>query len=313
MTQTPWTDEVRQTANRVRRRVLEHTVLHNGGYMSQACSSAEILSTLYLKVMDLAPLESPLRPKPFPGVPSRDNKLYFTGAAFNGNPLSHHDRFFLSPAHYALVLYALLIETKRMAPEGLEQFNLDRTTVGLEQFNLDGSSVEMIGAEHSPGMETTAGSLGQCLSQAAGTALARRLKRDTGRTWVFMSDGEFQIGQTWEAVQAAAFHRLDRLGVFVDVNRQQCDGPTATVMQIEPLNARLESFGWRVKRVDGHDPETLLAAASGEPDGRPLVVLCDTDPCRGLPLLRANAPKLHYLRFKSEDERATYRRALEAL
>jgi len=246
-------------------------------------------------------LDQPLRPKPFPGVPSRNNQLYFTGAAFNGNPLSHQDRFFLSPAHYALVLYVLLIETGRMVPEG------------LDEFNLDGSSVEMIGAEHSPGMETTAGSLGQCLSQASGTALARRLKRDTGRTWVFMSDGEFQIGQTWEAAQAASFHRLDRLGVYVDVNRQQCDGLMSSVMQVEPLHQRLEAFGWRVVRVDGHNPEALAAPAALEPDGRPLAVLCDTDPCKGLSLLRNNAPRLHYLRFKNDAERETYRRALEAL
>lgn len=301
MQEASWLEETRRTARQIRRRVLEHTIQHNGGYMSQACSSAEILSTLYLKVMNLAVLEKPLRPQPFPGVPSSDNHLYFTGAAFNGTPSADQDRFFLSPAHYALVLYALLIETHRMHPDG------------LKDFNLDGSSVEMIGAEHSPGMESTAGSLGQCLSQAAGTALARRLKGETGRTWVFMSDGEFQIGQTWEAAQAAAHHRLDRLTVFVDVNRQQCDGLMTSVMKIEPLDKKLEAFGWRVVRVNGHDPEAIASAAVLENDGRPSAVLCDTDPCEGLSLLRKNAPKLHYLRFKSEDERETYRRALEAM
>ena len=296
-----WMDDVRQAAQRVRRRVLEHTLKHNGGYMSQACSSAEILSTLCLKVMNLAPLDKPLQPKPFPGVPSRDNRLYFTGAEFNGRPLAHQDRFFLSPAHYALVLYATLIEAGRMDPSG------------LQDFNRDGSSVEMIGAEHSPGMEVTAGSLGQCLSQAAGIALARRIKGDQGKTWVFMSDGEFQIGQTWEAVAAIAFHRLDRLAVYVDVNRQQCDGLVANVMQLEPLHARLESFGWRVARVDGHAPAALAAPAAQPADGRPLAVLCDTDPCHGLQLLREHAPKLHYLRFKTPDEREAFRRALEAM
>lgn len=301
MTETSWTDDVLKTAQRVRHRVLEHTLRHNGGYMSQACSSAEILATLYKKVLNLAPLAAPLRPKPFPGVPSRLNQGYFTGAEFNGRPLARHDRFFLSPAHYALVLYALLIETGRMDPSG------------LEEFNRDGSSVEMIGAEHSPGMEVTAGSLGQCLSQAAGIALARRLKGDTGRSWVFMSDGEFQIGQTWEALQAASYHRLDRLGIYVDVNRQQCDGKVASVMNVEPLHQRLESFGWRVFRVNGHDPRALAAPAELSDDGRPRIVLCDTDPCQGLPPLVRNAPKLHYLRFKSDEERETYRRALEAM
>ena len=301
MQEASWLEETRRTARQIRRRVLEHTIQHNGGYMSQACSSAEILSTLYLKVMNLATLEKPLRPQPFPGVPSRDNHSYFTGAAFNGTPSADQDRFFLSPAHYALVLYALLIETNRMHPDG------------LKDFNLDGSSVEMIGAEHSPGMESTAGSLGQCLSQAAGTALARRLKGGTGRTWVFMSDGEFQIGQTWEAAQAAAHHRLDRLTVYVDVNHQQCDGLMTSVMNVEPLDKRLEAFGWRVVRINGHDPEAIASAAVSESDGRPSAVLCDTNPCEGLPLLSKNAPKLHYLRFKSEAERENYRLALEAI
>ena len=71
------------------------------------------------------------------------------------------------------------------------------------------SSAEMIGAEHSPGMELTTGSFGQALSQAAGIALARRLKGETGRTWVFMSDGEFEEGQSYEAVQTMCHYGLD--------------------------------------------------------------------------------------------------------
>ena len=200
-----WQDEVKLVAAGIRRRVLEHTIRNNGGYLSQACSSAEILATLYVKVMDLGKIRAPLVPKPFPGVPGPDNTDYFTGASFNG-PGPDKDRFFLSPAQYALVLYAVLIETGRMAEEG------------LAQFNKDGSVVEMIGAEHSPGMETMTGSLGQGISQAAGIAMARRRKGEKGRVFIFMSDGEFQIGQTWEAVQAMAFHRLDNMVLFVDVN-----------------------------------------------------------------------------------------------
>ncbi len=94
------------------------------------------------------------------------------------------NRLFIAPAHCALVAYATLIEVGRMAPDG------------LEMFNLDGSSVEMIGAEHSPGMEVHNGTLGIGLSTGAGLAYGRRLRGDTGRTWVFMSDGEVQEGQT---------------------------------------------------------------------------------------------------------------------
>ncbi len=295
-----WQDEVRHVAAGIRRRVLEHTIRNSGGYLSQACSSAEILATLYVKVMDLGKIKTPLVPKPFPGVPGPDNPDYFTGAAFNG-PGPDKDRFFLSPAQYALVLYATLIETGRMAEEG------------LAQFNKDGSVVEMIGAEHSPGMETMTGSLGQGISQASGIAMARKRKGEKGRVFIFMSDGEFQIGQTWEALQALSFHMLDNVIIYVDVNGFQCDGKMCNVMDVEPLDKRLEAFGCRVFRVNGHDIKKLADVGSVTPDGRPVVVLCDTDACKGLEVLKSRAPKMHYVRFTSEDEKARYAAAFKEL
>lgn len=296
-----WQDDVRRVARGIRQRVLEHALTNEGGYLSQACSAAETLATLYLKVMNLGPSEAPRVPLPFPGVPSPENRQYFTGALYNGPRAPHLDRFYLCPAHYALALYAALIEVGRMAPEG------------LTQFNRDGSSVEMIGAEHSPGMEVTTGSLGQGLSQAIGVALARRLRRDTGRTWVYLSDGELQEGQIWEAFQVMHFYELDRIGIYVDINGQQCDGKTESTLGLEPIGQRVEAFGARVFQVDGHDPEALAAPAELEPDGRPLVVLAKTDPCRGVERLRRNAPRLHYLRFKSPEERAEYQQVLERM
>lgn len=295
-----WQDEVKRVAAGIRRRVLEHTIRNNGGYLSQACSSAEILATLYVKVMDLGKIKTPLVPKPFPGVPGPDNPDYFTGASFNG-PGPDKDRFFLSPAQYALVLYAALIETGRMAEEG------------LAQFNKDGSVVEMIGAEHSPGMETMTGSLGQGISQAAGIAMARKRKNEKGRVFIFMSDGEFQIGQTWEALQALSFHMLDNVVIFVDVNGFQCDGKMCNVMDVEPLDKRLEAFGARVFRVNGHDIKKLAETGAVTPDGRPVVVLCDTDACRGLEVLKSRAPKMHYVRFTSPEEKARYAAAMQEL
>jgi transketolase len=296
-----WQAQARAVARRIRLRVLEHTIAHNGGYLSQACSAAELLATLYTRVMKLAPSEAPMIPPPFPGVPSVGNRDYFTGAAYNGPKAPVLDRFFISPVHYALVLYTTLVEIGRMAPEG------------LAQFNRDGSTVEMIGAEHSPGHELTAGSLGQCLSQAVGIAMARRLKKESGRTWVFMSDGEFQSGQTWEALQVLAHYRLDTVGIYVDVNAQQCDGRMAEVMAIEPLSSKLEAFGARVFQVDGHDVEALAAPAELAPDGRPRVVLAYTNPCQGIAILEERRPRLHYVRFKDEGERERYRAALRQM
>ena len=286
-----WQDEVQRVAKAVRRRVLDHTLRHNGGYLSQACSAAEVLATLYLRVMNLGPSQGPLVPHRFPGVPGPDNPNSFTGAAYNGKQSPELDRFIFSPVHYALVLYSVLIEVGRLSENA------------LEQFNQDGSTVELIGAEHSPGHEVTAGSLGQAISQAGGIAMARRLRGDTGRVWVFMSDGEFQEGQTWEAFQALAHYRLSNLGVYVDKNGQQCDGAMNDVMTIDPLADRLRAFGVEVHEVDGHDPDALAAPANRSPAAhRPLVVIARTDPCRGFDLLRQRAPKLHYVRFKNQEE-----------
>ena len=104
-----------------------------------------------------------------------------------------------------------------------------------------------------------------------------------------------------------------RPGIYVDVNGQQCDGLVSDVMNIEPLDKRLESFGARVFVVDGHDIDSLVNPAKLEPDGRPLVVLAKTDPCKVLNLLRSNAPKLHYLRFKSTSEKENYIRVLKKI
>ena len=286
--------EVRRAAAGIRRRVMDHTITHAGGYLSQACSAAEILSTLYLKTLRLGPSVAPAVPRPFGGVPGPGNEAYLTGGGYHGEKGPDLDRFYLSPAHYALVLYTALVEAGRMAPEG------------LAQFNRDGSTVEMIGAEHSPGFEMMGGALAQTLSQAAGIALARKRRGEAGRTFVFLSDGEFQEGQTWEAIASMAFYRLDRMCAVVDVNGQQCDGLTKDVMSTEPLDARLEAFGARAIVVDGHDPAALHAAASEPADGRPRVILCRTDPCRGVEVLAKRRPKLHYVRFSSPAEREAY-------
>jgi transketolase len=289
-----------QVARGIRRRVLAHTLSNNGGYLSQACSSAEILATLYTRVMRLGPSEAPLIPRPFAGPPGPQNPHSFTGADYNGRRAPHLDRFIFSPVHYALVLYATLIEVGRLGENA------------LDAFNKDGSTVELIGAEHSPGHEVTAGSLGQAISQAAGIAMARKRKGDTGRVFLFMSDGEFQEGQVWEAIQSLSFYELDNVAVYVDMNGQCCDGAMESVMTIEPLAERLAAFGASVRTVDGHDVEALASAATQTHSGKPLVVLATTDPCREMDLLKARAPKLHYVRFKTDEERRSYEARLTA-
>ena len=238
----------------IRRRVFEHTIRNNGGYVSQACSAAEQIAWLYNEELHLGEPTLPMIPRPFGGVPSAANTSYHTGAGYNGPAESQYDRLFIAPAHYALVAYSTLIEVGRMAPEG------------LEMFNKDGSSTEMIGAEHSPGMEVHNGTLGIGLSTGAGLAFGRRRKGEPGRVWVFMSDGEVQEGQTWEAVQASANFGLDNLNAIMDVNGQQCDGAMSSVME-------RQSQVRRFRRLRGF-------------------------------------PRLHYVRFTSEEERAEANRAI---
>lgn len=278
----------------IRRRVFEHAMRNNGGYLSQACSAAEQLAWLYNEELNLGAPTLPMIPKPFEGVPHANNPDYYTGAGYNGPFEPDLDRLFIAPAHYALVAYATLIEVGRMAPEG------------LEMFNKDGSSVEMIGAEHSPGMEVHNGTLGIGLSTAAGLAWGRKKRGEKGKVWVYMSDGEVQEGQTWEAIQCCAHHKIDNVKAIMDVNRQQCDGAMNSVMEVGDIAAKMEQFGAKVVWADAHKLDDIRAAARTPHRGQPLIILANSSPWRGMPTLLERFPRLHYVRFKSEDERARY-------
>lgn len=281
--------KMEKMAHGIRRQVLELAIEQNGTYLSQALSSAETVAALYGGLMKLGESQAPFVAPAFQGVPGSGNEDYVTGGAYNGPTGPGYDRLLISPAHYAVVIYAGLIEAGRLAPES------------LKEFNVDGSSVEQIGAEHSPGFELTTGSFGQAISQAAGIAHARKMRNEDGRVFVFMSDGELEEGQTWEGLQAAAHYKLDNLIVFVDVNGQQYDGYTKDVMNIEPINSRIEAFGGTCVTVDGHDIEQLIEASQTPTEGKPLFVLCYTNPAQGLPELDYRKPNLHFVRFRDHE------------
>ena len=137
-----WKTDVERISEGNRLRVLEHTVAQNGGYLCQACSASDLYATLYTRILRLKKLDAPLMPEPFTGVPGPGHKAV-TGAVFNGDGDPDCDTFILSPAQYALVLYVTLIETGRMDERA------------MKEYNKDGGSVEMIGAEHSPGISFT--------------------------------------------------------------------------------------------------------------------------------------------------------------
>ena len=276
----------------IRKRVFEHSIKNNGGYLSQACSAAEQLAWLYNEALNLGDPTLPMIPKDFSGVPSKNNKEYVTGAGYNGPFGPSYDRLFIAPAHYALVAYATLIEVGRMSPEA------------LEMFNKDGSSVEMIGAEHSPGMEVHNGTLGIGLSTGAGLAMGRKMKGETGDVCVFMSDGELQEGQTWESIQASVHHGIDNVWAIMDVNAQQCDGAMKDVMDVGDVAKKIRSFGAKVVEIDAHDMNAMKEAKNEKHDGVPLIILAYSSPFQGMSFLKKRFPKLHYVRFKSEKERS---------
>ena len=278
-------------AKGIRKRVFEHCIKNNGGYLSQACSAAEQLAWLYNDILNLGDSTLPMIPEEFSGVPSKDNQNYITGAGYNGPFESNYDRLIIAPAHYALVAYATLIEVGRMAPEA------------LDMFNKDGSSVEMIGAEHSPGMEVHNGTLGVGLSTGAGLAMGRKIKKETGEVCVFMSDGELQEGQVWEALQTCVHHKIDNLWAIVDVNEQQVNGAMKDVMDIGDIANKIESFGAIVTEIDGHNFDELSEAKKINHKDKPLIILAKTSPYQGMKYLKTRFPKLHYVRFKSEEER----------
>ena len=280
-------EEIAEAAKRIRKRILGLTIDRGGCYLAQACSSAEIVTTMYMSILNLGPSLGDPDAQPFPGVPGPDNMDYPKGSLYNGynykDPDYSKDRFFVSCCHYASVIYCTLVEAGRMSERA------------IEKFNVDGWNMEMIGAEHSPGFENTSGSLGQTVSIAAGTAHAYKMKGHEGKIYCMLSDGELEEGQDYECFQAASFYGLDNFIVVVDVNHQQLEGWTKDVMNIEPLADRFEAFGWKAVTVNGHDIEALQEAAKVEHTGKPLVLLCQTNPDQDMPIISDQMPK-HFIR-----------------
>ena len=197
------------------------------------------------------------------------------------------DRFLLSIGHYAIALYAALIEAGTIPVEELE-------TYGSDDCRLPMSGM----ASYTPGMEISGGSLGHGLAVAVGMALGLRHKGNPARVYNLLSDGELDEGSTWEAAMQAAHHGLDNLTAIVDVNALQADGPTAGVLRIEPRHrqvarVRLARAARRRQRHPGAGRRVRRAAPSTA--ARPRVLICDTRIGQGVPLLETRE-KAHFMR-----------------
>ena len=136
-----------------------------------------------------------------------------------------------------------------------------------------------------PGLENTSGPLGSGLSQAAGMALAMRMNKDHHR-WVYvvMGDGEQNEGNVWEAAMLAGKYKLNNIIAITDRNYIQIDGPTESVMPLEDLKGKWESFGWHVIDIDGNNVEAIIdacamARAIAE---KPIMIIAHTIPGKGV-------------------------------
>jgi transketolase len=202
------------------------------------------------------------------------------------------DRFLLSHGHYAIALYAALIEAG-IVPEA-----------ELETYGSDDSRLPMSGmATYIPGMEMSGGSLGQGLSIGVGMALGLRQKNNPAFVYNSMSDGELDEGSTWEAAMSAAHYGLGNLITLVDINNQQADGPSNKILGFEPLADKWIAFGWFVQRVNGNDIAAVrdaFDAARHHPDPQPRVILFETLMGSGVPFLEQR-DKNHFIRVEPEE------------
>jgi transketolase len=262
-----------ERAYRIRRNALRMGEVQGQGYIAQALDVADVLAVAYFHAMRFRPED-----------PSWEGR----------------DRFLLSNGHYAIALYAALIEAG-IIPE-----------VELETYGSDESRLPMSGmASYTPGMEMSGGSLGLGLSIAVGRALGLKRKGSDARVFVLFSDGELDEGSVWEAVMSAGHFKLDNIIAIVDINNQQADGPSTDVLAFEPLVDKLTAFGWFVQRIDGNDLDAVVAAfdaARDHPEPKPRIIVADTLMGKGVAFLEQRE-KNHFIRVEQHE----WQLALDAL
>ncbi|GAB77175.1 transketolase [Austwickia chelonae] len=194
------------------------------------------------------------------------------------------DRFLLSKGHCGVAYVGVLADLGWLPAEELREFNLTGSRLGM---HLDAKKV--------PGVEASTGSLGHGMSIAVGFGLAARQLGQGWRTYVVVGDGELNEGSNWEAAMSMAHFRLDNVVVVVDRNRCMIDGPTESVMALEPVEDKFASFGFEVRRIDGHDYDAIHEAfeVAKSTRGRPFCVVADTVKACGVDFM-AGDYRWHY-------------------
>jgi transketolase len=249
-------DEMEAKAKKIRRDIITMVSGAGSGHPGGSLSAVEIMTALYFKILRHDPAD----------------------------PLwEDRDRFILSKGHAAPVLYASLCESGYMPEAELVTLRkIDSRLQGHPECTL------------TPGVEMSAGALGQGLSFGIGVALAGRLNSKSYYTYVLMGDGELDEGQVWEAAMAAAQFKLDKLIAIVDNNGIQIDGWNKDVMNLEPLNEKWKAFNWNVIETEGNDITQVLKAfeTAKVNAGKPTVIIAHTVKGEGVSFMENN-PEFH--------------------
>ena len=241
------------TACKVRMGVIESTYGAKAGHPGGSLSAAEVFTYLYFKEMNI----DPKNPK-----------------------WADRDRFVLSKGHTTPGLYSALAERGFFPVEDLPTFrHIDSYLQGHPNMNTV------------PGVDMSTGSLGQGVSVATGMALAAKHTGKANRVYSLLGDGEIQEGQVWEACMAAAHYKLDNLCIVVDNNGLQIDGNIADVMSPYPITDKLESFGFYVQAIDGHDFDAIEAAFANAKatQGKPSAIVIKTVKGKGVSFMENDA------------------------
>ncbi len=221
-------------------------------------------------------------------------------ALFYGGILAHkgaeplwpgRDRFIASKGHGSIALFPILADRGYFPPSELDR-------VCQEGSFLGGIPDGII-----PGYETTNGSLGHGPGVGAGMAVALKARGSESQVFVLVGDGELYEGSVWEAVMFAAARRLDNLTLVVDANQGAMLDFCRNIIDLEPMLARFEAFGWHAIEVDGHDVHAVQQALqhlSSQRQGRPKVLVARTIKGKGVPSLEGDP--LSHIKAVSSDE-----------
>jgi len=237
--------DLERRADWIRLQTIRLVDIARSGHYSSVFSCAEIFAALYYSTLRLRPSE--------PGWPDRD-------------------RFLLGKGHAAIGQYPCLADLGFFPEEWLDSYTRLGSPLG------DHPDMNKV-----PGCDFSSGSIGHNLSVGVGMALAAKLRRQDYLTWVLLGDGELNEGQVWEAAMSAAHYRLDNLIGIVDANGMGLDGPIEQVMDIEPIAAKFEAFGWSTQEIDGHDVAAVLAAFdTAQRSDRPHLIIARTHKGKGV-------------------------------